>query len=134
MPEIPAWLAAVPLGEVLAWGGGAVAVVLAIWKGWPIFRKVVALLSASIKLVDTLATLPEDLATIKHELQHNGGGSVKDSVVRTENAVAELAAQVGVLDGKVVHVQKQAASLKTTTQRTDRQLKEHIAAAATEAV
>lgn len=116
---MPEWLASIPIGTAVAWIGGAVAAVLAVWKGWPAFRKLVGVLSRLVKLVDLLATLPEELGAIRHELEHNGGGSIKDSVVRTERAVAELS-------GEVKYVRRQAASLKTTAARTARRLDDHI--------
>lgn len=89
--------------QVVGWMVGIVAVVAFIRKGWPWLRRMV-------KLVDTLATLPEDLAVIRHELQRNGGGSVKDSVVRIE-------AEVKGLRSEVAHVKRQAASLKTSVNK-----------------
>lgn len=125
------WFYSVPLSQLAGWAGAAAAVLVAMWKGgpkaWRAFKRLVGLLSASIKLVDTLATLPDDLAAIRHELEHNGGGSVKDSVVRTEQAIAELSR-------KVEHVQRQGASLKTTLAKTSRRLDDHIASRSNESV
>lgn len=126
MPDLTTQLAP----QIIAWGIAAVLLGLIVWKGWPAFRKVVGILSRGIKLVDTLATLPDDLAAIRHELEHNGGGSTKDAVVRTERAVAELAERTerrhAELAEQVAHVQRQAASLKTTVRKTNRKLDDHI--------
>lgn len=112
-------LYSIPLSQVLTWIGVAAAIIVMVWRGWPAFRRLVAFLSASVKLVDTLATLPDDLAAIRHELERNGGGSIKDSVVRTEQAVAELATEVA-------HVRRQSAALKTSIAKTNRRLSDHI--------
>lgn len=114
------WLFSQSFGQVAAWVGIAVGAIVFVWKGWPMFRKLVKLLSASIELVDTLATLPEDLKAIRHELEHNGGGSVKDSVVRTEEAVKGLTREVG-------HIRRQSGQLKTAVAKTNRRIDEHLA-------
>jgi len=107
----------------VAWALGAVAVaVLLIWKGWPAFRKFVGILSRVVKLVDTLTDLPDDLAAIRHELEHNGGGSVKDAVARTEQAIADMRGDVADVRGDVGHVRRQVASLKTSLAKTNRRL------------
>jgi len=132
------WIATLQPGEVVWWVAVAVGVVLVIWKGWPLFRKLVKALYRFTKLVDTLATLPDELGAIRHQLEHNGGGSVKDAVVRTENAVAQLGqdvlglraevadvkGDVATVSGDVSHVRRQAASLKTSIARTNRRLDE----------
>jgi septal ring factor EnvC (AmiA/AmiB activator) len=122
------WLEAVPPGTVLTCGGVVVALILVVWKGWPAFRRLVALLAASVKLVDTLATLPDELSAIRHQLEHNGGGSVKDAVTRTEQSVADLRKEVADLNGEVAHVRRQAAALKTSIAKTNRRLDERSAA------
>lgn len=115
------WAAGVTLWDLITWVAWAAAVVGAVWKGGPVIRKVSGLLSASIKLVDTLATLPADLETIKHELEANSGKSVKDITTRTELAVSKLTSEVS-------HVKRQAAALKTAQASTNRLLMEHLAA------
>jgi hypothetical protein len=114
------WLFSQSVGQVAAWVGITVGAIVFVWKGWPAFKNLVKLLSASIKLVETLATLPDDLKAIKHELEHNGGGSVKDSVVRTEEAVKGLTREVG-------HIRRQSGQLKTAVARTNRRIDEHLA-------
>lgn len=122
MSDLTEWAQTVSLAQVAAWAGGIGVVVVAVWKGWPAFRKVVRQLSRAVALVDTLATLPDDLAAIRHELEHNDGGSVKDAAVRTEKAVADLTERVETLSGDVAHVRRQAASLKTSVAKTNRRL------------
>lgn len=114
------WLFSQSFGQVVAWIGIAVGAVVFVWKGWPAFKNLVRLLSASIKLVETLATLPDDLKAIRHELEHNNGGSVKDSVVRTEEAVKGLTRELA-------HVRRQQAAVKTSLARTNRRIDEHMA-------
>lgn len=120
MDQFITWLYSLSFGTVAAWVGVFVGAVLFVWKGWPAFKNLVKLLSASIKLVETLATLPDDLKAIKHELEHNGGGSVKDSVVRTEEAVKGLTREVG-------HIRRQSGQLKTAVAKTNRRIDEHLA-------
>lgn len=120
-PEAAEWFASITLGQVAAWSAAVTGVGLAIWKGWPAFRKVVGLLAASIKLVDTLSALPDDLAFIKHELDVNSGKSVKDTTIRTEAAVLKLVDDIG-------HVRRQNAALKTSVANVNRRLDKHIAA------
>lgn len=117
LDQLVKWLNSIPLGTALLWVVGAIVLILAIWKGWPVFRKFVRSLSNFVKLVDTLGTLPVDIAFIKHELDDNSGGSVKDAVKRTEKAVADLSTEV-------THIRGQAASLKTSVQKTNRRLDE----------
>ncbi len=126
------WIATLQPGEVIWWVAVAVAAVLIVWKGWPLFRKFVKALYRFTKLVDTLATLPDELGAIRHQLEHNGGGSVKDAVVRTENALGEMRSElsglraevadvkgdVATVSGDVAHVRRQAAALKTSIAKT----------------
>ncbi|MDY7528447.1 MULTISPECIES: hypothetical protein [unclassified Cryobacterium] len=112
---MPAWLQGVTLGDALLWLGGIIAAALAVWRGWPTFRKVVAFLARGIKLVDTLANLPEDLGFIKHELEANSGKSVKDITTRTEAAVNGISTEVA-------HVKRQGAALKTSVAKSNRRL------------
>lgn len=99
---------------------GAVAAVLK-WgpSWWDGARKVHGNVGALFRLADTLATLPADLAAIKHELQHNGGGSTKDALVRTEAAVEALRGEVAGVRADVAHVKRQGAAMKTTMRRVD---------------
>ncbi|MEB0200563.1 hypothetical protein QN354_02185 [Cryobacterium sp. 5I3] len=104
---------------VVGWVGATTTVIVTVWKGWPTFRKVVRILGRFVTLTETLATLPDDLAFIKHELDANSGKSVKDIATRTEAAVA-------VLTEDMAHVKRQNASLKTSLSRTNRTLTEHM--------
>jgi len=117
-----AWWATLHPDQWLWWVALVVAAIFIIWKGWPAFRKFVGILSRGVKLVDTLADLPDDLAAIRHELEHNGGGSVKDAVARTEQAIAEMRGDVADVRGDVGHVRRQVASLKTSLAKTNRRL------------
>ncbi|KQR91282.1 hypothetical protein ASF93_08015 [Microbacterium sp. Leaf347] len=88
-------------------------------KVWASLKSVHTWLGGFIRLVETIGTLANDMAEVKHELQHNGGGSVKDATARTEAAVNELRATVD-------HIKRQNAALKTTVRRVDKALVEHI--------
>lgn len=110
-----AWFASLSLGDVMVWLTAASAAVFVFWRGWPVARRVVGLLSAGIALVDTLATLPVELAAIRHELEANSGKSVKDIAVRTEAAVAGLRVDLD-------HVKRQSAALKTSATRTNKKI------------
>lgn len=124
--EFTIWLSSITLGQIVAVLAVVATVALAVWKGWPAFRKIVGLLARGIKLVDTLATLHDDLAVIRHELETNGGGSLKDAAVRTETRVAELRVVVTQLGDDLAHVKRQNAALKTSLAKTNRRLAEHI--------
>lgn len=88
-------------------------------KVWAWFKSVHTWLGGFIRLVETIGTLASDMAEVKHELQHNGGGSVKDATARTEAAVNDLQRTVD-------HVKRQNAALKTTVRRVEKTLAEHI--------
>jgi outer membrane murein-binding lipoprotein Lpp len=126
MVWLESWLATIPALQALAWIGGVVVVVVLAIKfvprGWRAFRHIVSGLTRAIALVDTLATLPDDIGFIKHELDDNSGGSVKDAVKRTEKAVEDLSGVVGQLQRDLTHVRGQAASLKTSLAKTNRRL------------
>jgi methyl-accepting chemotaxis protein len=120
------WLNKIPLGQAIFVVVTIFGLIIAIWTGWPILR-------ALVKLTDTLATLPEDVAFIKHELDANSGKTVKDIATRTEKAVKEMSgelgslrAEVAVLSGDVAHVKRQAAALKTSIAAHNKRLTEHI--------
>jgi hypothetical protein len=117
--QIGGLLAAADLAQAAAWVAALVAAAFLVWRGWPAIRRTVNALHRSVELVDTLATLPEDLRGIRAELTANGGQSVKDVVNRTEKNVAALA-------GEVAHVKRQAASLKTSIAKTNKKLDAHI--------
>jgi outer membrane murein-binding lipoprotein Lpp len=116
----------VDAAQVIGWALALGALVVVAVKGWPAIRRATAAASRAVALVDALATLPEDLEFIKGELRENGGGSVKDAVVRTEASVKTLTADVETLTADVGHVKRQAASLKTSIARANRTIKEHI--------
>lgn len=80
---------------------------IAFVKGWPLLKRAVAIGGALEKLPEmaleisaltigqrtqgeTLAHQNDQLAIIKHEVEFNNGSSVKDAVVRTENATKVL--------------------------------------------
>ena len=109
----------VDAAQVIAWALALIALILLAWKGWPAIRRATEAAHRSVRLVDTLTTLPEDLEFIKGELRENGGGSVKDLVIANTAAVTELR-------GDVAHVKRQAAALKTSIAKTNRTIKEHI--------
>jgi len=118
---------ATAVAAVSAGIGAVVGFIVAVRKAWPFVVRFVV-------LVNSLSTLPDDLAFIKHELDTNSGKSVKDIAMRTESAVAALTADVAQvkkqsseLSDDVAHVKRQAASLKTTASRTNRRLTDHIA-------
>jgi outer membrane murein-binding lipoprotein Lpp len=127
MPQwIIDWLNTITPGQAVFVIVVAVSLITALWKGWPIVR-------ALVKLTDTLATLPEDVAFIKHELNANSGKTVKDIATRTEKAVNDLSgevvslrAEVSTLSGDVGHVRRQTAALKTSIARHNQRLTAHI--------
>jgi hypothetical protein len=110
-----AWFAALNLGDVIAWVSAAGAAAFVIWRGWPIAKRVIFLLAKGVELVDTLGTLPVELAAIRHELEANSGKSVKDIAVRTEAAVTEIRLEMA-------YVKRQGAALKTSVTRTNKKL------------
>jgi hypothetical protein len=106
--ELPSWLAFAGL-----WVGGIAALVTGVTVIWVGLRKagvnIVRFVRRTVHLVDDLIGEPERpgvegrpgvmerlagiedrLGAVEHEVQHNNGGSLKDAVRRTENAVAEL--------------------------------------------
>lgn len=107
-------------------------------KSWPTITQfvtsvnVVASLPAKLKAIDdTLTTLTNGQATltagqahiseavgeIRHEVQTNSGGSLNDSVKRTEKAVKSLQGTVRNMSGRVTAIeqgQRLAAEVATT--------------------
>lgn len=84
------------LAKVAGWAAGIVAVVLALRKVWPWIKRFV-------RMVDTIADLPERLDKIEErqkvtaaELTDNHGSSLKDAVKRTEAIATETAKELGV--------------------------------------
>lgn len=124
---VPEWWSDLSASLVTLQPVGWVAVVVAgigvVWKWGPSWwsgaRKVHGNVGAIFRLADTLATLPADIAEIKHELQHNGGGSTKDALVRTEAAVESLREDLAGVREDVSHVRRQSSALKTTLRRVD---------------
>jgi hypothetical protein len=110
-----AWIQSLNVADVIAWLSAVSAAVFVIWRGWPIAKRVIFLLAKGVELVDTLGTLPVELAAIRHELEANSGKSVKDIAVRTEAAVAGLLVELE-------HVKRQGAALKTSAIRTNKKL------------
>lgn len=112
---IAAWFSAFDFASALAWSPVVGVIIFILWRGWPIARRVIFLLAKGVELVDTLGTLPVELAAIRHELEANSGKSVKDIAVRTEAAVAGMRSELE-------HVKRQGAALKTSVIRTNKKL------------
>ncbi|MBB6172166.1 ubiquinone biosynthesis protein UbiJ [Nocardiopsis mwathae] len=50
-------------------------------------------------LMERVAALEERVEEVRHEVQHNNGGSLKDAVKRTEDAVHRLTTRVDDVEG-----------------------------------
>lgn len=76
--------------QLVGWVLGILGLIAFFVKGWPKIR-------AFVRLVDSLADLPEFMETttrkleeVHHETHLNNGGSIKDSTIRTEAAVERV--------------------------------------------
>ncbi len=125
--------------QLVVWASAVVAALVLVWrkapKLWAAVKRAHARFGAAIRLAETLSTLSTDLdeiksvlGTVRHEIQPNGGGSLKDASTRTEAKVDELVAQLAETRGDLAHVRRQAASLKTSVSRVNRRLTDHIEA------
>lgn len=116
LSELPTWLASPGL-----WIGGIAALVTGLTVIGVGARKVARLLRRTGHLLDDLmgepprpghpdgrpglmqriASLESGLASVKHEVEHNDGSSLKDSAKRTEKAVKGLTDRVDGLADQV---------------------------------
>ncbi len=81
-------------------------------KGWEKTKAVVKWMHRAVKTVDQIVTLTDDISYIKGQLQHNGGTTVKDAVVRIEKKV----------DGAA----RTATDAKKAAAKTQEMLRDHI--------
>lgn len=105
--------------QFILWVLAAAFVVFSLIKLWPFVKNAVAIVTALLELpalVTKLSTLSTDVATIKHEVLPNTGGSLKDQATRTEQAVAEVRTELA-------HIRRQQASTKTTLRNQSQTLK-----------
>jgi PAS domain S-box-containing protein len=85
-----------PLLDLIVSIGGASAVVFGFWY-WskPKFEK----LSRFLDVLQSFDTVQDDIKLIKEELSNNGGGSLKDAMVRTERKIEEVAKDLYLVRG-----------------------------------
>lgn len=88
-PEIAAVFEALSAYQLIIWGAFIIAVCVAIYKAWPVVTRFVRTVNALGELPefitatsDTLERHSDTLATIKHEVLPNNGGSLRDEVDR----------------------------------------------------
>jgi len=90
-----------------------IVVVLLLRKLWPTITQAVTSVNSVAMLPETLARIEKDLATlktdmghVKHEVQTNSGGSLKDSAKVTEKTVKSMQGTVRKLNTRVGQLEK----------------------------
>ena len=91
MPDLDwTWLASINLLQVAI-------VIVAIWvtfrlliRFWPWLKRAIALFDALGQLPEFITRTDKAIDGIHHETHHNGGSSLKDAQVRTEEAVERI--------------------------------------------
>jgi len=96
-PEIQAVFEAFSAWQALVWIAAAIAAVVGIRKAWPAISRFVATINALGELPEFIAKTNKTLqaqnallATIKHEVLPNSGGSMRDAVDRQGVALKEV--------------------------------------------
>lgn len=78
------WLADVTVLQVLFWLIALGVVIGFIWKAWPVLRRI-------MQLVDVLASLPELVERIRHQVENDHDTNLRDEVTQLLELVADLA-------------------------------------------
>jgi hypothetical protein len=108
--------------QIVGWILGFLGIAAFLVKGWPTFKKLVAFLDALFSLPAFIARTDHTLRqqdvkidAIHHEVNFNTGTSVKDAVIRAENAIERV--ELGV---KGLYTRADASDLA------DRELREDL--------
>ncbi|MBO1739658.1 hypothetical protein [Leifsonia sp. TF02-11] len=140
MPDIPdwlqQWLKTVSAWDVALWVLG---LVLAVWlirrfitKGWPALKRFAKAVLHFANIVDAVQGLPkfiertdatlagqdQKIAEIHHEVHFNNGSSVKDSAVRTEEAVGRVEEGVKGLYDEIDLLKQADAAMRSDFEKT----------------
>lgn len=105
-----------------------------IYKMWPVISKTVQIGDALLHLPDLAnqvekiaavqSTMQGDVGEIKHEIQTNSGGSLKDEVVRQGKTLGTIERALGIQAKAVVSNTKKLDRALGTLAKTEKALKE----------
>lgn len=103
---VPLWLEQLTVGEVIGLVAGLGLALTVLAKSWRLFGRVKDVFDdlagepsrpgvpARPSLMERVATMEQGLAEVHHQTHPNSGGSIKDTVNRTEAKVTELSEQL----------------------------------------